>query len=420
MLSFFLFNLSSNCLIFPHQTHMYISFFPHTTLSQTIQSHLLPSTISPSSPPITHRYQNSSCLYTIIVTNQSHNLSTKSLKTSITSKMNRVEHIAYDMVMITLSVSLIVLGIILFLACKKKPVESEETLPVKLCARAYPLMEVHVATDGFNHRRIIGQGRLGTVYAGTLEKEEIVAVKRIHPVLVLSNAGFGFSSVLKWLSLAQHPNVVPIIGFSEAPGERVILMEFVHMASLEFYLHRNQDGASLLDWNKRFRIAAGAARGLQYLHEVVAPNIVHGCVKSSNILIDVNFCARICDYGLNFLAPVEKRGLVGYVDDEYWSERRVGGATKESDVYGLGVVLLELLTGKGCEGGLLVKWALPLIRETSFGELLDPRLVIPSDTKPLVRLAKVASACVGNSRKCRPSMAQVATILNNLETEVCL
>ncbi|XP_020230940.1 serine/threonine-protein kinase PBS1-like [Cajanus cajan] len=343
---------------------------------------------------------------------------------SAAKKMNHVEHIAYDVVMITLSISLIVLGIILFLACKKKPVESEETLPVKLCAGAYPLTEIDAATDGFNQRRIIGQGRLGTVYAGRLEKEEqVVAVKRIHPFLVLSNinAGFSFSSVLKWLSLAQHPNVVPIIGFSEAPGERVIVMELVHMASLEFYLHQNPDGASLLDWNKRLRIAAGAARGLQYLHEVVAPNIVHGCVKSSNILIDVNFCARICDYGLNFLAPAEKRGVVGYVDDEYWSERRRGGgASKESDVYGLGVVLLELLSGKGCEGGALVNWALPLIRETSFTQLLDPRLLIPSHINPLVRLAKVASACVANPRKCRPSVPQVAAILNNLEKQVCL
>ncbi|KAJ1402103.1 Serine-threonine/tyrosine-protein kinase, catalytic domain [Sesbania bispinosa] len=334
--------------------------------------------------------------------------------------MNHGEHIGYILVMVTLSISLVVLGVILFFACKKKPVESEETLPVKLCARAYPLMEIDAATDGFNHRRIVGQGRLGTVYAGTLEKEELVAVKRIHPFLVLSNAGFGFSSVLKWLSLAQHPNVVPIIGFSEAPGERVIVMEFIRMSSLDFYLHQNQDGASLLDWNKRFRIAAGAARGLQYLHEVVAPNIVHGCVKSSNVLIDINFCARITDYGLNFLASLEKRGLVGYVDDEYWNEGRGSSASKESDIYGLGVVLLELLSGRRCEEGLLVKWALPLIKEVRFSELLDPRLVIPSDIKPLVRLAKVASACVGNSRKCRPCVSQVATILNNIETEVCL
>ncbi|RYR36082.1 hypothetical protein Ahy_A10g051132 isoform B [Arachis hypogaea] len=293
--------------------------------------------------------------------------------------------IAYDLVMVALSISLIVLAVVLFLACKKKPVESEETLPVKFCARAYPLMELDAATDGFNHRRIVGQGRLGTVYAATLSNAELVAVKRIHPFLVLSNAGFGFSSVLKWLSLAQHPNVVPIIGFSEAPG--------------------------------RFRIAAGVARGLQYLHEVVAPNIVHGCVKSFNVLIDVNFCARVCDYGLNFLAPMEKRGVVGYVDGEYWNERG-GGATKESDVYGLGVVLLELLSGRGCEGGSLANWALPLIKEMSFGQVLDPRLVTPSDMSPLVRLAKVASACVGNPRKCRPSVAQVATILNDLEIQV--
>ncbi|KAK7362785.1 hypothetical protein VNO77_04907 [Canavalia gladiata] len=329
-------------------------------------------------------------------------------------------YIAYDLVMVILSISLMVLGVVLFLFCKKKPVESEETLPVKHCARAFSLMEIDAATDGFNHRRIVGKGRLGTVYAGVQENGEVIAVKRVHSVLVLSNAGFGFSSVLKWLSSVQHPNIVPIIGFSEAPGERIIVMEFVRMVSLDFYLHQNLTGPSLLDWNKRIRIAAGTARGLQYLHGVATPNIVHGCVKSSNILIDVNFCPRISDYGLNFLAPLEKRGLIGYVDDEYWSGREDGGASKESDVYGLGVVLLELLSGRGCEEGLLAKWALPLIKEMSFGELLDPRLVIPSDMKPLVRLAKVALACVGNSRKCRPSIDQVATILINLEMEVCI
>ncbi|XP_019445687.1 PREDICTED: serine/threonine-protein kinase-like protein ACR4 isoform X2 [Lupinus angustifolius] len=302
-------------------------------------------------------------------------------------KMDHAQYIiAYYLVMVTLSTSLMVLCVVLFLICKKKPIDSVETLPVKLCAQAYSLIDIDAATDGFNNRRIVGKG-------------------------------FGFSSVLKCLSSVQHPNIVPIIGFSEAPGERIIVMELVRMVSLDFYLHQNVNGASLLDWNKRIRIVAGACKGLQYLHEMVAPSIVHGCVKSSNILIDVNFCARISDYGLNFLAPFEKRGLEGYVDYEYWNG---SGASKESDVYGLGVVILEILSGRGCEEGLLEKWALPLIKEMCFSELLDPRLVIPSNMKPLVRLAKVASACVGNSRKCRPSMAQVATILNNLEMEMCM
>lgn len=330
------------------------------------------------------------------------------------ANMSHFEHIAYDCLLAILSLFLIILAIVLIVLCKKKPVESEETLPIKLCAFAYPLTEIDAATDGFSHRRIIGQGRLGTVYAALLSTGKLVAVKRIHPRLVLSNAGFGFASVIKTLSLAQHPNIVPILGFSQAPGERIIVSEFINMASLDFYLHENNDGASLLDWNRRLRIATGAARGLEYLHQGVAPNIIHGCIKASNILLNEKFCARVCDYGLSFLAPEEKRGLAGYVDDDYWHERGGGNATRESDVYGFGVVLLEILSGRRCEEGLLVKWALPLIKEMRFSELLDPRLAIPCEIKPLVRLAKVALACVGNSRKNRPSIVQVATILNNL------
>ncbi|KAK1557068.1 hypothetical protein Q3G72_017335 [Acer saccharum] len=333
--------------------------------------------------------------------------------------MNQIERITYDCFLALLSISLVVLGLVLFLICRKKPVESEETLPpIKLSATAYPLTDIDTATDGFNNRRIIGQGRLGTVYAAALHDHQLVAVKRIYPGLVLCNAGFGFSSVIKTLSLAHHPNIVSILGFSQAPGERIIVSEFVNgMVSLDSYLHadQNNDGASLLDWNRRLRIAAGVAKGLEYLHEGVAPNVVHGSMKSSNVLIDEKFCARVCDYGLSFLAPPqEKRGLVGYVDEEYWSGRG-GGACKGSDIYGFGVVLLELLSGRKCEEGLLVKWSLPLIKDMRISEVLDSRLVIPSDIIPLVRLAKVALACVGNSGKNRPSIVQVSTILNNLE-----
>ena len=343
--------------------------------------------------------------------------------------------IAYHLLMALLSTSIVALGVVLIILfiCKRKqiinpsqaqqpaPATSTASATAKASATSFSLTNIDAATDGFNRRRVIGEGRLGTLYAAVSEKGELIAVKRIHPRLVLSNAGFGFSTILKSLSLAQHPNVVPIVGFSEAPGERIVVMEFVGTISLDFLLHQNPDGVSattLLDWGQRVRIAAGAARGLEYLHEGMAPNVVHGCVKPSNILIDVNFVARVCDYGLTFLAPRERRGLLGYVDDEYWGGG--GGACKESDVYGFGVVLLEILSGRQCEEGLIVKWALPLIREMRFSEFFDPRLVAPSDLRPLVRMAKVASACVGNARKSRPSVGQVAAILNSLEIEVCL
>ncbi|WCJ27099.1 Protein kinase superfamily protein [Euphorbia peplus] len=340
--------------------------------------------------------------------------------------------IAYDFILSFLATFIIILTLVLIFFCRKKPANSDENFnSIKPYAPTYPLTEIDEATDGFNPRIVIGKGRLGTVYAAVLPSKDLVAVKRIHPSIVLSNASFGFTSILKSLSLAQHPNIVPILGVSQGPGERIIVMEFVGMASLDYYLHENPDRGSLLDWPRRIRIAAGAARGLYYLHEQMVPNVVHGCLKASNILLDVNFSAKICDYGLSFLAPNEKRGLLGYVDDEYWTGGCGGvggggggggcGGCKASDVYGFGVVLLEVLSGRRSEEGSMVKWALPLIKEMKISEILDPRLEMAcecDDMKLIVRLAKVALACVGNSRKSRPTISQIVAILNSIEAEV--
>ncbi|GMH05473.1 hypothetical protein Nepgr_007313 [Nepenthes gracilis] len=331
--------------------------------------------------------------------------------------------IAYAFTLAILSISFIILIIFLVFVYRRQLTQSDEALaPIKHCVQAYPFNGVDAATDRFHPRRVIRKGRLGTTYMAVLDSGELVAAKRIHPWLVLSSAGIGFSSRVKSLSFGQHPHVVSILGFSEAPGERIIIMEFVGAMNLDFYLHEN---VSLqLDWGRRLRIAAGVARGLEYLHEKRVPRVVHGCVKPSNVLIDVKFCARLCDYGLSFLAPQEKVGLVGYVDEEYWKESggrgRDDGASKESDVFGFGVVVLELLTGRRSEEGLLIEWALPLIKERKLSEVLDPRVVIPKKLKPLARLAKVASACVANSRKSRPSISHITPILNDLEMELCL
>ncbi|CAH8363704.1 unnamed protein product [Eruca vesicaria subsp. sativa] len=323
--------------------------------------------------------------------------------------MDKSEKIAYVSVLSLLSLSLLLLIIFLFLLCRKKPIRtsSESLLPeTKPAGLSYPLTEIDSATDGFNPRRIIGSGRLGTVYAAVIPTHKsLVAVKRIHPGLVLSKPGSGFSTVMKTLSSSLHPNVVSIIGFSEAPGERIVVTEFIGEAkSLTDQLHG--DSNLEFDWRRRFKVAAGAARGLEYLHDVVNPRIVHGRVTSSNILLDDAFMAKVSDYGFAFLIPRE--------DSEISQE----GYCRESDVYGFGVVLLEILSGRRSENGLIVKWAMPLIKEKRFGELLDPRVVVGGEVKCLViRLAKVALACVGNSRRSRPTVSQVAAILNCLERE---
>lgn len=185
--------------------------------------------------------------------------------------------------------------------------------------------------------------------------------------------------------------MVSILGYSQAPGERIILREFNGMVSLEYYL---RDGVPLLlDWNQRLKIVSGAAKGLEYLHTMV-PGVVHGGFTCESVLVDEAFCGRVCDYGLWFLG-----GEVG----------------REGDVYGFGVVLLEVLSGRRCGDDDGVKWGLlSLIKEMRISEVLDKRVKAPCDVKPLVRLAKVALACVANSTKDRPSMVQVATILTNL------
>ncbi|KAL2931795.1 Phytosulfokine receptor 1 [Bienertia sinuspersici] len=332
-------------------------------------------------------------------------------------------HIVYAFFLSFLSISLILLFVTLFLLCKKKskspnnkPIEIVST--TKHSARSFPLSEIDSATDRFNPRRMIGKGRLGTTYAAVLDKGDLVVVKRIHPWLVLGKPDLGFQTMVKSLSLAQHPNIVPIVGFCEAPGERIIIMEYVGTMSLDFYLHQNVDGPILLGWAQRLRIAVGLARGLEYLHEKMAPQVVHGCIKPCNVLVDVKFCAKVCDYGLSFLASKnEKMGVLGYVDEEYWLEGKNGGACKECDVYGFGVVLLELLSGRRAEGGLLIGWVLPLIKEMRFSEFLDPRVEAPLNMKPLVRLAKVALACVGNSRKTRPKISQIVCIMDSLDSD---
>ncbi|KAJ3683406.1 hypothetical protein LUZ60_013633 [Juncus effusus] len=322
---------------------------------------------------------------------------------------------------------LLILSLLLFFYCKKQcqlsaaatSTTDDTSVTALLRARPVPMSELETATNGFHHAYLIGKGRIGTVYKATTSPGQAVAIKRLHPRLVLNHPGPTFSFIIKSVSFAAgHPNIVPVLGYAEAPGERIVIYEYVPMKTLETFLFgMSSDGWQLtrqLSWYMRVKIITGIARGLEHLHACTALGLLHGCLKPCNVFIDIDYCARISDYGLGFLfqGQEEKKGMVGYVDKE-GSE-----VCKENDVYAFGVILLEMLSGRKSEGGKLVEWAIPLIRVSRVEELLDKRLGFPfMEIRVLERIAKVASDCVGNSRAYRLTMTEVVAVLNKLEME---
>ncbi|TKW10023.1 hypothetical protein SEVIR_6G100900v4 [Setaria viridis] len=268
-----------------------------------------------------------------------------------------------------------------------------------------PLADVDRATDGFHPSRVIGQGRHFAVYAAAPG----IAAKRMHPHLVLGDpGGRRFPAAVRSLAVPPHPNLAAIVGLSEGPGERVLLVERapVGAVGLDRLLGRDDDARHVpttLPWRQRAAVAAGAARGLAHLH---AHGVVHGRVRPCNVLVSSSaaggrLAVRLTDYG-----------LAGFLD-------RRDDARAEDDVYMLGAVLLELLTGRRWDGGRLADWALPRIRGGASVEVLDvARAGAPADkaeARLLARAARVALACVGNDGRSRPGMAEVSAILSDVE-----
>ncbi|EES13760.1 hypothetical protein BDA96_07G124200 [Sorghum bicolor] len=277
-----------------------------------------------------------------------------------------------------------------------------------------PLADVERATDGFHPSRVIGQGRHFAVYAAAPG----IAAKRMHPHLVLGEpGGRRFPAAVRSLAVPPHPNVAAVVGLSEGPGERVILVERAPAGavSLDRVLGWGDDDTHhvpALSWRQRAAVAAGAARGLAHLH---AHGVAHGRVRPCNVLVSAsssgsggarwrhaNATTRLTDYG-----------LAGFLD------RRGDDARAEDDVYMFGAVLLELLTGRRWDGGRLADWALPHIRCGASMEVLDVvRAGAPADkaeARLLARAARVALACVGNDGRSRPGMAEVSAILSDVE-----
>ncbi|XP_004509857.1 probable serine/threonine-protein kinase PBL28 [Cicer arietinum] len=283
----------------------------------------------------------------------------------------------------------------------------------------FTLKEMEDATCSFSDDNLVGKGGFGRVYRGILKSGQVVAVKKMELLGIKEAEGeLEFRVEVDILSRLDHPNLVSLIGYCADGKHRFLVYEYMHNGNLQDHL--NGIKVRRMDWPQRLRVALGAAKGLAYLHSssCVGIPIVHRDFKSTNILLDVNFEAKISDFGLAKLMPEGEEthvtarvfGTFGYFDPEYTS---TGKLTLQSDVYAFGVVLLELLTGRravdlnqGPNDQNLVLQVRHLLNDCKMlRKVIDPDMIRNSYTiESIFMFANLASRCVRPESNERPSM----------------
>ncbi|XP_019440913.1 PREDICTED: serine/threonine-protein kinase BRI1-like 1 [Lupinus angustifolius] len=285
------------------------------------------------------------------------------------------------------------------------------------------------ATNGFSAESLIGSGGFGEVYKAKLKDGCVVAIKKL--IRVTSQGDREFMAEMETIGKIKHRNLVQLLGYCKIGDERLLVYEYMRWGSLETVLHdRAKGGGSKLDWAARKKIAIGSARGLAFLHHSCIPHIIHRDMKSSNILLDENFEARVSDFGMarlvdaldTHLSVSTLAGTPGYVPPEYYQSFR---CTTKGDVYSYGVILLELLSGKrpidSSEFGddnNLVGWSKQLHREKRVNDILDPDLVMQTSSETeLYQYLRIAFECLDERPNRRPTMIQVMAMFKEFQVD---
>ncbi|KAL6188260.1 hypothetical protein ACLB2K_039653 [Fragaria x ananassa] len=299
----------------------------------------------------------------------------------------------------------------------------------QIAAQTFIFRELATATKNFRPESFIGEGGFGRVYKGRLESTgQIVAVKQLDRNGLQGNREFLVEVLM--LSLLHHTNLVNLIGYCADGDQRLLVYEFMPLGSLEDHLHDVPLDKEVLDWNTRMKIAAGAAKGLEYLHDKANPPVIYRDFKSSNILLEEGFHPKLSDFGLAKLGPTGDKshvstrvmGTYGYCAPEY---AMTGQLTVKSDVYSFGVVFLELITGRKAIDSTrphgeqnLVTWARPLFNDRrKFSKLADPRLQGRYPMRGLYQALAVASMCIQEQAATRPLIGDVVTALSYLANQ---
>ncbi|CAK9173554.1 unnamed protein product [Ilex paraguariensis] len=307
-------------------------------------------------------------------------------------------------------------------------------------AEEFSFSDLAAATNDFALENKIGAGSFGVVYKAKLSDGREVAIKRGETgakTKKFQEKESAFDSELAFLSRLHHKHLVSLVGYCEERDERLLVYEYMKNGALYDHLHDKNNveksSSALNSWKMRIKVSLDAARGIEYLHNYAVPPIIHRDIKSSNILLDANWTARVSDFGLSLMGPESDRsykptkaaGTVGYIDPEYYG---LNVLTAKSDVYGLGVVLLELLTGKraifksGDNGGTptsVVDFAVPAIMAGELVKILDCKVGRPeiNEAEAVELVAYTAMHCVNLEGKERPTMADIVA---NLERALAL
>ncbi|XP_008806039.2 probable leucine-rich repeat receptor-like protein kinase At1g68400 [Phoenix dactylifera] len=270
---------------------------------------------------------------------------------------------------------------------------------------------------------ILGKGSYGTAYRAVLGDGSVVAVKRLRDVQVAGKREFEHH--METLGRLRHRNLLPLKAYYYARDEKLLVYDYMPNGNLHSLLHGNRGpGRSPLDWTRRMRIAAGAARGLAFIHQASkASKLAHGNVKSSNILIDKTGNARLADFGLALLGPAAAARYSGYRAPEAPAYGRRPWSSQRADVYAFGLVLLELLTGKPASGGggvvNLPRWVQSVVREEWTAEVFDLELMrYKGIEEEMVGMLQIALRCTATASDQRPRIDHVVKMIEEIRGEV--
>ncbi|CAI9094446.1 OLC1v1030190C1 [Oldenlandia corymbosa var. corymbosa] len=327
-------------------------------------------------------------------------------------------------VVITLTSSLVILAALIVILKLRRARNSSAMLRVKQNKKdtflepknmQFTYTDILKMTNNF--QRVIGNGSFGTVYHGLTADGKQVAVKVLSPS---SSQGYNeFQREADLLTKVYHRNLTHLVGYCYEDTHMALVYEYMDKGNLRENL--SETDGHILSWSERLQILLDAAQGLDYLHNGCKPPIVHRDVKSTNILLTKNFEAKLADFGLSRAFAVDDGayvstrvvGTLGYLDPEYYETHRLH---EKSDIYSLGIVMLELITGRLAimwteEKRHVAPWASEMAATGDIASIVDPKLEGKYDINSAWKTLKVAMACTSSSSAKRPNMAHVISEL---------